>query len=128
MALDAKIPFPDHAPVIMPVGRSFEGFVCKLLARVGLVTGVAIADQNFNLGQVWDSAAAKAFKAQVNTHEAMLDGLKVRLREHRHVRLHSQASKYVQCSREDAVRFVDRVLDDISEYYRYFKPYFVGAA
>jgi len=71
-----------------------------------------------------DSGDSKKFKQKEHTHETYLDGLKQRLKEHRHVRMHSQAAKLIHAKHEDALRYISRVSDDMKEYYRYFKDFF----
>jgi hypothetical protein len=124
LVLDTELPVQDMAPIVMPIARAFEGFVGKMLVKIGVVTDVAIQDPTFSFSACFDGRDAKAFKAKVNTHEAMLDALKQRLKEHRHTRAHSQASKWVQGDRAAAERFLSRVADDMKEYFAYFKQHF----
>jgi len=124
--IDLGLPLPEIAPIVMPIGRVFEGFVGKVLLKLGIVTEVAVSDPQFTFMDAFDSKDAKVFRGRATTHGAMLDGLKQRLKEHRHIRAHSQASKWVQGSIEDAQRFLHRVVDDMKEYYKYFRDHFVS--
>lgn len=126
LVLDTEIAIPDVAPIVMPIARAFEGFVGKVLVKIGVVTDVALQNPDFSFTACFDGRDAKVFKTKVNTHEAMLDGLKQRLKEHRHTRAHSQASKWVLSDRAAAERFLSRVADDMKEYFSYFRQHFTS--
>jgi hypothetical protein len=116
----------DYSPAIMPVGRVYEGFLGELLVGLGMVTKTTLQDPKYNLMFAFDSADAKTLKSKIPTHEAKLESAKQRLKEFRHIQLHSQSSQFVQCkTRAEAFRFVERVLGDMQALFDYFKKYFV---
>lgn len=116
----------DYSPAIMPVGRVYEGFLGEILVRIGMCTRTALQDPKYNHMFTFDSREAKMLTAKVTTHEAKLESAKQRLKEFRHIQLHSQSSQFVQyLKREDAFKFVERVLGDMQALFDYFKNYFV---
>ncbi len=122
----SNIKLEDYSPVSMPVGRAYEGFLGEVFIKIGICTRPRLEDAKYNLMYALDSAEAKFLKAKVSTHEAKLEAAKQRLREFRHIQLHSQSSQFVQCRTRDEVRrFTERVLGDMQGLYDYFKNYFV---
>jgi hypothetical protein len=116
----------DYSPAIMPVGRVYEGYLGELLVRLAIVTKTALQDPKYNLMFAFDSSDAKTLKSKISTHEAKLDSAKQRLKEFRHIQLHSQSSQFVQyTTRAEASRFVERVLGDMQALFDYFKNYFI---
>ena len=115
----------DYSPVIMPVGRVYEGFIAKMLVRLGVCTQTAVQDVNFRFEQALYTPDAKKFKTKAPTHEPKLDAMKQRLKEFRHIQLHSMSSEFVQCTQhEEAKRFIERILGDIQSFFDYFEKHF----
>jgi hypothetical protein len=115
----------DYSPAVMPVGRVYEGFLGELVVKVGLCTKTILQDPMYNLTSAFDTKEARSLKAKVSTHEAKMDSAKQRLKEFRHIQLHSQSSQFVQYkTREEAVRFAERVLGDMQALFDYFRKYF----
>lgn len=115
----------DYSPVIMPVGRLYEGFFAKTLVTLGICTKTAVQDSTFSFYNALESADAKKFKAKAPTHQAQLEAMKQRLKEFRHIQLHSMSSEFIQCgNHEEASRFIERVLRDTQSFFDYFKKYF----
>jgi hypothetical protein len=124
--LFSEIPIPDFSPVTMPVARVYEGFLAKVLVRLGLCTQTAVESPNFKFEPILDSADAKAFKAKVTTHAGEVDSAKQRLKEFRHIQLDSQSSQFVRSQTvAEARRFTERVLNDMQSLFDYFKKFFV---
>jgi hypothetical protein len=122
----AGIDLVDYSPVVMPIGRVYEGFLGELVVKTGMCTKTLLQDPTYNLSSAFDTREAKALRAKVTTHEAKMDSAKQRLKEFRHIQLHSQSSQFVQHrTREDARRFVERVLGDMQALFDYFKKYFI---
>jgi len=116
----------DYSPAVMPVGRVYEGFLGELVVRTGMCTKTILQDPTYSLTSAFDTREAKSLKAKVSTHEAKMDAAKQRLKEFRHIQLHSQSSQFVQFkTREEASRFTERVLGDMQSLFDYFKKYFV---
>jgi hypothetical protein len=117
---------PDFSPVTMPVARVYEGFLAKVLVHVGICTQTTVEDANFNFHSAFDSKDAKKFCEKLSTHQTKLEGMRQRLKEYRHIHLHSQSSKFDQYnSAEKAKGFAKRVLGDMQAYYDYWEDYFV---
>jgi hypothetical protein len=122
----ADLALADYSPAVMPVGRVYEGFLGELVVRTGMCTKTLVQDPTYNLTSAFDTREAKTIKARVSTHEAKMDSAKQRLKEFRHIQLHSQSSQFVQHkTRDDARRFIERVLGDMQALFDYFKDYFV---
>jgi hypothetical protein len=122
----ADMTLVDYSPAVMPVGRVYEGFLGELVVRTGMCTKTLLQDPTYSLASAFDTREAKSLKARVSTHEAKMDAAKQRLKEFRHIQLHSQSSQFVQNkTREDARRFAERVLGDMQALFDYFKNYFV---
>jgi len=116
----------DYSPVVMPVGRVYEGFLGELVVRTGMCTRTILQDPTYSLTSAFDTREAKSLKAKVSTHEAKMDSAKLRLKEFRHIQLHSQSSQFVQYkTREEAIRFAERVLRDMQALFDYFRKHFV---
>lgn len=116
----------DYSPAVMPVGRVYEGFLGEIVVRTGMCTRTILQEPGYSLTNAFDTKEAKSLKAKVSTHEAKIDSAKQRLKEFRHIQLHSQSSQFVQCkTREEALRFADRVLGDMQALFDYFRKYFV---
>lgn len=116
----------DYSPVVMPVGRVYEGFLGEIVVRTGMCTRVILHEPGYSLTSAFDTKEAKSLKAKIPTHEAKMESAKQRLKEFRHIQLHSQSSQFVQCkTREEALRFAERVLGDMQALFDYFKKYFV---
>jgi hypothetical protein len=117
----------DFSPATMPISRVYEGFLGKILLSIGVCTQTALQAPDFNFHAAFMSADVKKFKARVATHEAQLDAAKQRLKEFRHIQMHSQSSQFVRCAtKADAERFATRVLTDMESLFSYFKRYFVS--
>ena len=116
--------FEDYSPAAMAVSRVYEGFLSKLLVRLGIVTQTRVSEPDFSFNAVFDSADAKAFRAKVATHGGELDAVKQRLKEFRHTNMHSNSSQFVEYTNvKDAHRFATRVLTDMQGYFQYFGKY-----
>ena len=116
----------DFSPVIMPVGKVYEGFLGELVVKLGMCTRTALQDPKYNIMYSFDSKDAKALMAKVSTHQAKLESAKQRLKEFRHIQLHSQSSQFVQCgTAKEAQTFIERVMNDMQALFDYFKKYFV---
>jgi len=50
MVLEIGLPLMEMCPVIMPVGRVFEGFTGKILLKLGLITSVKLQDPKYSFG------------------------------------------------------------------------------
>ena len=121
----AGIALPDFSPVTMPVSRVYEGFLARLLVRLGLCTQIVLETPNFKFEAVFDSNDAKSFRGRVATHGGELDAAKQRLKEFRHLQLHSQSSQFLRFKTlDEARRFVERVLNDMQSFFDYFNKYF----
>ncbi len=117
----------DFSPAIMPVGRVYEGFLGELVVRLGICTRTTLQNPTYNFMYSFDSKDAKVLMEKVPTHKVMLESAKQRLKEFRHIQLHSQSSVFVECrTREDAQKFIERVLNDMQALFNYFKKYFVS--
>jgi hypothetical protein len=75
----------EYSPVIMPVGRVYEGFLGELVVKTGMCTRTALEGAKYNIMYAFDSKDGKAFMAKVSTHEAKLESAKQRLKEFRHI-------------------------------------------
>jgi hypothetical protein len=116
----------DYSPAVMPVGRVYEGFLGEIVVRTGMCTRTILQEPGYGLTNAFDTKEAKSLKAKIPTHEAKMESAKQRLKEFRHIQLHSQSSQFVQCkTREESLRFAERVLGDMQALFDYFSKYFV---
>ncbi len=90
--LDSGIPLPEFSPIVMPIGKAFEGFLRLLFFQIGVITKEESDDRGFQIGRVFDLRSHNRSKDFVG-HDPILKGLfkslDGALNESRHLMMHS---------------------------------------
>lgn len=120
----ANIPLPEYSPIIMPASKAFEGFIKKLLVRVGFFTSTHFQSKTANFAYLKDKSHAERKKLEaIETHVGTyLDKIGVCLDTNRNFMMHSDEASITKIDTyEEASSKLSEIHDDIREVFNYFK-------
>jgi hypothetical protein len=120
----ANIPLPEFSPLIMPASKAFEGFIKKLLVKVGFYPITHFQSKTANFGYLRDKNHAERKKLEeIETHAGTyLDKIGVCLDTNRNFMMHSDGAIITKIDTyEEASSKLSEIHDDIKEVFTYFK-------
>jgi hypothetical protein len=120
----ANIPLPEYSPLVMPASKAFEGFVKKLLVKVGFYPSNHFDAKNSSFAYLNDmtNPTRATFVAQEKYADTHLKKINVCLDTNRNFMMHSDGATITKLDTyEEATDKLDEIYDDMKEIYNYFK-------
>lgn len=122
--LIVNIPLPEYSPLIMPASKAFEGFIKKLLVKVGFYPPAHFQTKTANFAYLKDKnhAERKKLESIENHAGTYLDKIGVCLDTNRNFLMHSDGAIITKIDTyEEASSKLSEIHDDIREVFTYFK-------
>ena len=120
----ANIPLPEFSPIVMPASKAFEGFIKKLLVKVGFYPIAHFQSRTANFAYLKDKNHVERKKLEaIETHAGTyLDKIGVCLDTNRNFMMHSDGAIITKIDTyEEASSKLSEIYDDIKEVFTYFK-------
>lgn len=120
----ANIPLPEYSPIVMPASKAFEGFIKKLLLKVGFYPVNHFSSKTASFGYLKDKNHPERKKLEViETHAGTyLDKIGVCLDTNRNFMMHSDGTTITKIDTYgEASTKLEEIYDDVKEIYSYFK-------
>jgi len=120
----ANIPLPEYSPIVMPASKAFEGYIKKLLIKVGFYAANHFATKGAKFDFINDpkSPVRIAFVAKEKYADTFLKEINLALDTHRNFMMHSDDSTVTKLDTFDkAIKKLDDVYRDIVKIHTYFK-------
>ena len=120
----ANIPLPEYSPIVMPASKAFEGYIKKLLIKVGFYAANHFATKGAKFDFINDpkSPIRIAFVAKEKYADTFLKEINLALDTHRNFMMHSDDSTVTKLDTfEKAIEKLDDIYRDIVKIHSYFK-------
>jgi hypothetical protein len=121
-----NVPLPEYSPIVMPASKAFEGFLKKLLIKVGFFPSNHFDSKTASFGILNNETHATrvAFVAKDKYADTYLKKIYLSLDTNRNFLLHSDDNSTTKIDTyEEACNKLDSIYDDIKDFYEYFKTH-----
>lgn len=120
----ANIPLPEYSPIVMPASKAFEGYIKRLLIKVGFYPTNHFDTKGAKFDFINDpkNPVRISFIAKEKYADTFLKEINLALDTHRNFMMHSDDSNVTKLDTyEKAVDKLDDIYNDIVKIHTYFK-------